>query len=318
MTTMINPSTGPLPDGLPSAEPVLFQQTVPRHLVHRTSSSEVFVTGLRVLDYNTFVVSARWPGAHAYYGPTTKYSHDPILLLETLRQAGLLIAHVAFEVPLDYKFITHEKQFDITPIGLRTNGLAPVDVEISVTAHDIRRRGRGFAGMLFEYTCFRNGVEIAKAAIRWSCVSAAGYARLRGEHFDVAPPVTYGLGPVRPELVGRSNVMDVMLSEAPGVDGWMLRIDPDHPVVFDHSVDHVPGMAAVEAARQAALIVLGRPLSLPIRGDFALQRYVEFDQPCLVFAELDSIGDDRTRTIRITFEQDGHTAAEGTLGLLVC
>src|SRR2546428_4079849 len=146
MTTMINPQTGPLSEDLPGAEPALLGETVPRTLVHRVSASEVFVTDLRVTGFNTFEVAARWPGSHDFYGPTTRYSHDPMLLIESMRQAGLMIAHVAFEVPGEFKFITHEKRFDIAPGGLYTDGDAAVDVVIAVTAHDIRRRGRGFAG----------------------------------------------------------------------------------------------------------------------------------------------------------------------------
>jgi hypothetical protein len=316
MTTMINPQMGPLSEDLSSAEPALFQQTVPRTLVHRESSAEVFVTDLRVTGFNTFEVDARWPGRHGFYGPTTRYSHDPMLLIETMRQAGLMIAHVAFEVPADFQFITHEKRFDIAPGGLHTAGDEPVDVMISVTAHDIRRRGRGFAGMLFEYTCYRDGRAIATAAIRWSCVSAAGYARLRGEHCGVAPLPCDGMVAARPDRVGRTEEINVLIAEDPEGRGWLLRLDPHHPVVFDHPVDHAPGMAAVEAARQAALVLLGAPRALPIRGDFSLRHYVEFEAPCRILVSVAGVAHDGASIVRVVLEQDGHTAAVGTLELL--
>jgi len=317
MTTMINPQQGLLSRCLPGAEPVLFTQTVPRHLVHRESASEVFITDLRVTGFNTFLVGTRWPGSHSFYGPTTRHSHDPMLLLESLRQAGLLIAHVAFEVPIDHKFITHEKRFDIAPEGLRTNGSKPVDVLVEVTAQDIRRRGRGFAGMLFEYRCLRDGREIATAAIRWSCVSAAGYARLRGDHHEVEPGSIGDSPGVAPALVGRGSARDVMISDTPGGEGFVLRLDPTHPVVFDHPVDHVPGMAAVEAARQAAMVLLGQSRALPIRGDLALSHYVEFDRPCLIRVEPDGASTVAgASVVRVVLEQDGHVAASGTLELL--
>ncbi|HEV2780665.1 MAG TPA: ScbA/BarX family gamma-butyrolactone biosynthesis protein [Actinophytocola sp.] len=318
MTAMINQWNGRLSQDLPKAEPALFTQTVPRHLVHRTAGSEVFVTGLRVTGHNTFEVGARWPGSHSFYGPITRDSHDPMLLVECLRQAGLLIAHVAFEVPIDFMFITHEKRFAVLPAGLRTAGTQPVDILINVTAHDIRRRGRGFAGMLFEYRCFRDGMPIARAAIRWSCVSAAGYARLRGEHLNATSPPVTGCRMVTPELVGRRHRRDVVIAHEPERRrAWRVRLDPDHPVIFDHSVDHVPGMAAVEAARQAALIVVGRPHALPVAGDFSLHRYVEFDEPCLVHANLDDGIEGGLAVVRVVLEQGGHTAAEGTLEMLL-
>lgn len=318
MTTMLNPETGPVRGCLPGAEPVLFQQTVPRHLVHRTAGSDVFVTDLRVTGYNSFDVAARWPGDHEFYGPATPGTHDPILLVECLRQAGLLIAHVAFGVPLDHMFITHEKRFAVSPAGLRTNGTDPVEILISVTARDIRRRGGGFAGMVFDYRCLRDGVPIATGAIRWSCVSAAGYARLRGDRVNAVAPAVGRDGAVRPELVGRRDVRDVLLAEVPGRTGrgWQLRLEPGHSVIFDHSVDHAPGMAVLEAARQAALIVTGQPRMLPVGGDFSFRHYVEFDAPCLVLAELEGETGGGIAVVRTVLEQEGHVAAEGTLELM--
>ncbi|MGH8883230.1 MAG: ScbA/BarX family gamma-butyrolactone biosynthesis protein, partial [Stackebrandtia sp.] len=279
MTTMINPQMEPLSDGLPGAEPMLLmQRPVPPRLVRRVHNSDVFVTDLRVTGFNSFQVGVRWPAAHPFYGPTTPFTHDPLLFLESLRQAGLLIARVAFDIPSEFKYVTHEKEFDISPAGLRTNGSKPVDMVITVTAHDIRRRGRGFAGMRFEFGCFRDGVQVGTAAYRWSCVSAAGYNRLRGEHGDAEPVLDPECVPVRPEAVGRRDPMDVMV--ACGPSGWELRIDPAHPVVFDHAIDHVPGNGAIEVARQAALLALGQPTALPIRGELTFTHYIEFDSPC--------------------------------------
>jgi hypothetical protein len=295
---------------------MLFQQLVPPRLVRRVCSPDVFVTDLRVTDFNTFQVGVRWPAAHGFYGPITHRSHDPLLFLESLRQAGLLIAHVAFDIPAEFKFITHEKEFDISPAGLRTNDDRPVDLVITVTAHDIRRRGKGFAGMRFEFVCFRDGVQVGTAAYRWSCVSAAGYARLRGVHRDAVPALDDGCVPVRPELVGRRESIDVMLATVPGSPGWLLRIDPDHPVVYDHPIDHVPGNGAIEVARQAALLVLGQPNALPIRGEFAFLHYIEFDKPCTVLGEVERTGADRATAVRILLEQDGHTAGQGVLELV--
>jgi hypothetical protein len=317
MTTMINPPMGPLSDDLPSAEPVLFQHTVPPRLVRRIHSSDVFVTDLRVTGYNTFQVGVRWPGTHNFYGPVTRGTHDPLLYLESIRQAGLLIAQVAFDIPTEFKFITHEKQFAISPDGLRTNGSTPVDLQVTVTAHDIRRRGRGFAGMRFEFACYRDGILVGSAGYRWSCVSAAGYTRLRGRHSDAMPSPRCPTVLVRPERVGRRDEIDVMVAETGCQREWLLYIDPNHPVVFDHPIDHVPGNGAVEVARQAALLAMGEPDAVPLGGDFAFHHYIEFDKPCLVFADILSCSGERT-TVRIVLEQDGVTAAEGRFELLRC
>jgi hypothetical protein len=316
MTTMINPPSGRLSDGLPSAEPALFEQTVPPELVHRVAGQDVFVTQLRVLGHNTFQVDVRLPGSHVFYGPTTPDTHDPLLFLESVRQAGLLIAHVAFGIPRDFKFVIHENQFSVSPAGLRTNGRQPVDLQLIVTAHDIRRRGRGFAGMRFEFACLRDGGQVASAGYVWSCVSAAGYDKLRGAYRTAMPPSRVGYVLVEPHRVGRQDEVDVMLAESPDEGVWTACIAPDHPSVYDHHFDHMPGTGAFEVARQAALLVLGQPDALPIRGEFTFLHYIEFDKPCQVLAKSERVGADRTATVRIVFEQDGHTAAQGTIELL--
>jgi hypothetical protein len=311
MTTMINPQMGPMSEGLPSAGSALFERTVPPRLVHRVHDTDVFVTNVRVLSYNTFEVGVRWPGSHDFYGPPTSDTHDPLLFLESVRQAGLLLAHVAFDIPNEYKFIIHEKRFSLSTSGLRTNGTEPVDVYLIVTAHDIRRRGRGFAGMRFDFACMRDGEQIAFAQYVWSCVSAAGYDKLRGDYRTAMPPARAGRDLVAGATVGRRDELDVMLAETPDAGVWELCIAPDHPSVYDHHFDHVPGTGAIEAARQAALLALGRPTALPIKSDFTFQHYLEFHQPCLVRAEVDP--EDGPSTVRITFEQDGRVAAQGTL-----
>src|SRR2546430_10767527 len=237
---------------------------------------------------------------------------------ECQRRHGLLLAHVAFDIPNEYKFAIHEKQFSVSPAGLPTDdGGRPVDVKLIVTAHDIRRRGRRFAGMRFDFACMRDGEQVAFARYLWSCVSAPGYDKLRGTRRQAVPPSRAGFELVAPARVGRRDELDVMLAETPVADVWTLCIAPDHPSVYDHHFDHVPGTGAIEVARQAALLALGEPTALPVRSDCSFTHYVEFDQPCLVHAEVEFVGEDRIATVRVTFTQDGRTAAECRLGMLV-
>jgi hypothetical protein len=279
------------------------------------SSSDVFVTGLQKLGDDTFLLGIRWPATHIFYGPTTPDTHDPLLCLESMRQAVLVIAHVAFDIPTEFKFITHRKQFNFSPDGLRTAGTRPVDILVVATARDIRRRGRGVAGMLVELTGYRHGVQIGTAAYRWSTVTPAAYTRLRGEHTTATPTPRTGLAIVAPHLVGRQDEIDVMLSTTPHRRTWELHIAPEHPVLFDHRIDHVPGNGAIEAARQAALLILGQPSALPTKGDITFHRYIEFNKSCLVSANRLANTDDHTAAVHIHMEQNGNTSAEGTIEL---
>jgi 2-oxo-3-(phosphooxy)propyl 3-oxoalkanoate synthase len=306
MTVMIN-TRHELPAAVPSGER-LFKKPVSPRLVRRTNESDVFVTDLRVTGYDTFEVSARLPGSHQFYGPSAGL-HDPLLLLESVREAILLVGHVAYEIPREFKFITHDKQFSFLPDGLHTDGDNPVDLLITLTCLDIRRRGRRPAGMRTEVTVHRDGTQIGTATYRWSCVSAAVYAKLRGEYRSAVPAVREDAVPVRPELVGRTREVDVLLAEA--AEGSELRVDPAHEVLYDHVIDHVPGNGVVEAIRQAALLTAEKPAALAIAGDISFAYYIEFDEPCLVTAEPAGAG------VRVVLDQHARTAATGVITLHV-
>jgi hypothetical protein len=314
MTTMINPPKAKLFDGLSSAEPVLFQQTVPRQLVHRAAVSEVFVTDVCVTGETTFQVGAQWPRSHGFFGPKALF-HDPMLLAETIRQATLAIAHQVFAVPQNANFILQEVVYLITRDGLRLDG-RPANIVLSAGAHDIRQRGGELSGMRVEYSVYRDMKRVGSGDIGWRCVTPASYARLRGDRYGRQWSPARLPAPVDPRLVGRDKEADVVLAVTEQDDRWLLRVDQGHPVMFDHPVDHVPGMVAMEAARQAALLWLGRPDAVPVLGSFAFTRYIELDLPCTVLARpwtpkvAGSVG------VEVVLEQSGRVGATAKLELL--
>ncbi|MFJ9544513.1 AfsA-related hotdog domain-containing protein, partial [Streptomyces sp. NPDC101225] len=61
------------------------------------------------------------------------------------------------------------------------------------------------------------------------------------------------------------------------------RADTRHPVLFDHPVDHVPGMVLLEAARQAAAATTHSPTP-PTHLHATFTHYVELDTPCHIHA----------------------------------
>ncbi|MEO6083044.1 MAG: ScbA/BarX family gamma-butyrolactone biosynthesis protein [Umezawaea sp.] len=301
-------------DEWPATRSVDFQQTIPRSLVHRAAVSEVFVTDLNILGEGKFEVGAQWPRRHSFFGPRTPAFHDPMLYAETIRQAGLLIAHRAYGIPLSHSFLSDYKVYSVDETGLATDG-RPVDVVLRVSAHEVEHRGKNVGGMRLDYECVRDGQRIGTASDRWRCVSPAVYRRVRGDHFAATPFQAAVLPAVTPALVGRDRAEDVLVAATPTDGTWSLRFDPDHSALFDHAVDHVPGMVLIEGARQAALLAIGDPYALPTRAEFEFGSYVEFDSNCQLVVEADDAGSDRTRTVRVEVRQKGATAAHGTLGM---
>lgn len=304
------------PSAVGEAGQVLFDQTIPRHLVHRAAVSEVFLTDLRVTSDTTFQVGAQWPRDHSFYRLPSPERHDPMLLAETIRQAVLLMAHQVFEVPLDWKFVSLEKTCGVTSEGLKTDG-RPANILLSMTCHDIKRTKRGVTGMRVEIGCYRDGVRIGGGELRWTCVPPAVYSRLRGGRDKEVPAAIAPGAPVPGHLIGRERSRDVVLSPMPGDNTWRLRVDQTHAVLFDHPVDHVPGMVLMEAARQAALLAVGHPEALPLWCSFTFDRYVELDAPTIVTAHAMRPAIRGNRCVQVVFEQESSTVATGLLDMMV-
>lgn len=280
---------------------------VPAQLVHRTYGRDVFVTAVRVVGPSRFEVTASLPAWHCFYGPVDD-RHDPLLLLETVREAIFLVGHGRYEIPRHTSFIARDFEFDFDPAGLSVDDDGPTPFLIDVTTSDIVRRGNSVNSMRFDFTCYRDGEVVGTARYQISFASGAVYNRLRGEHRSARPTLMCDTAPVPPAEVGRTDDVDVLLAPMSAARGWHLRIDPDHPVIFDHVIDHVPSNALVEAARQACYLELGHPEAVLARGDMSFARYIEFDAPCLVVAE--PTGQD---TCVVEFTQNGETCAEGNL-----
>jgi hypothetical protein len=108
-----------------------------------------------------------------------------------------------------------------------------------------------------------------------------------------------------------------VLSPVLGANTWQLRVDQSHAVLFDHPVDHVPGMVLMEAARQAALLTVGEPDALPVRCHFTFDKYVELDAPTIVTAAPMPPAIRGNRGVEVKFEQASSTVATGLLDMLV-
>ncbi|MGW8065169.1 ScbA/BarX family gamma-butyrolactone biosynthesis protein [Streptomyces ziwulingensis] len=308
MTALLQADRSEFSPAVMAAEPELFERTVPRALVHRTAVSEVLLTGVSRCREDVYRIGAQWSRGHSYYGAVAGRWHDPMLFAETIRQAGLLLAHEVLEIPLGFSFLTETMSFEITEEGARL-GRRPADVVLEVTLHDVIRRRGVVSAYAYEVVAHRDGRRIGYGRLTANCVSPAVYRRLRGDRAEATAPreVPDGLSP---ELVGRTCEFDVVLG-AECVNGTRpLRAEADHPVLFDHSVDHQPGMVLMEAARQAALAALRVPDGLLIGCDAEFRKYVEFDSPCIVAPSADAVRSPfGARELVVDFHQGGSVAA---------
>ncbi|MFJ5680520.1 ScbA/BarX family gamma-butyrolactone biosynthesis protein [Streptomyces sp. NPDC093097] len=292
-----------------------FDQPVPRQLVHRSANSEVFLTQSRPLGGDSFAIAAQWPRSHSFFVRARDRRYDPMLVAETLRQAGLLIAHREFGVPLGRRFLMHTLRYEISERGLRI-GDAPAAVTGKVTCHEIKRRRTTVVGMRLVVDFFCDGQYLGWGETAFECVSPTVYARLRVRDLQCAWSASAGEplpAPVASSLVGRDRDDDVVLSPSERPDAWYLCVDRRHPVLFDHPVDHLPGMAVLEGLRQAAQLVVGDGSATPLTCATEFRGYVEFDRPCLISARVTDTSTGQRPVVQATAEQDGQEAVTAKL-----
>jgi hypothetical protein len=290
---------------------VSFDQTVPRHLVHRAAVAEVLLTSCHPIAGDLFVLGAQWPRTHGFYTPTSGL-HDPMLLAETIRQSGMLVAHQAFGVPYGTQFALAEIRLEVEPASLAVTGV-PAQLTAYLSCHDIHKRPDNgtLSRMRIELQIFRDGMKIGSGGGSFSCMTPERYARFRAATKPKGVPMDQELpAPVSGGAVGRDRECDVVLSPADADGTWLLRMDRDHPILFDHPLDHVPGMGLLEAMRQVALAIRHPEPALPLSIQAAFTSYVELDTPCLIRA---TTGEDGA--VHVSVEQHDQVRTTGVVSL---
>jgi hypothetical protein len=290
-----------------------FEQPVPRRFVHRASVAEVLITGFAAdAAPDTFLLAAQWPRGHSFYR-TVRGLHDPLLFAESVRQAGLMVSHVGYNAPLTHSSIMRNLAFDVNAAALACDG-APTNLILSATCRDVRFRKDTLLGFQI-VTVLRRGLSMEAVGVgtgEIQCVSQAAYKRLRGAAAQTpfTPPAVLP-EPVSPALVGKDIRADVVLTRTEAENTWLLRADTNHPVLFDHPVDHVPGMVLIEAMRQGAHCALYPRRSVMTRFASKFERYAELGTPTVVRAVPEGEEADGSVRVRVELTQEGQPVAVG-------
>ncbi|MFJ3585119.1 ScbA/BarX family gamma-butyrolactone biosynthesis protein [Streptomyces sp. NPDC090127] len=278
---------------------------VPMSYTHKTNPAEVLLVSWCRTGDDTFTVTARWPREHAFY--LARHGRlDPLFLAETVRQTLPMLSHAAYEVPFGHQLLWKDFGWDIDPDELWADG-ADAYVELHITGSDVKYRKARATALTLSVEATRAGRRLATARTRFTIQDRAVYERLRGPYADIAGANARAvpLPPPSPtHATGRTRFQDVVLSCTDVPLRWQLRTDTSHPVLFDHPVDHAPGMLLLEAARQAAQAAAQPRQSLVagMQNDFS--RYAELDAPCWITATaLPDAPDGRSRML-ITAEQN--------------
>ncbi|MBC2905603.1 ScbA/BarX family gamma-butyrolactone biosynthesis protein [Streptomyces cupreus] len=284
--------------------------SVDTRLVHRTHRKDVLPTGITKLDDGHYTVSTQWPADHRRF-TDEQGNFLPSLVIESIRQAVILVAHDGLGVPLGHQFLVSSAHHRVDPSRLLAPD-APARLDLDVSIHDLKHR-RGIPSSLQARVVLRvDGEIIGTGGGDCSVMTSEVYRRLRRGRTDTAwsAALTAPLpAPVPAHSVGRTHDCDVALAPGDEPGHWLLRADVSNELMFDHPNDHMPAMVLLDAAQQAAHSVFGPRPFRPSSCEVFCSRYVEFDSPCTVRADLRDDGD-RGCVLSVTGHQDGEQVFE--------
>jgi hypothetical protein len=223
--------------------------------VHRDSITEVFLTDLLRVDETQFLVAAQWPRSHRVYRPDQTGRHDPMLLLESIRQTGLALSHFGFGVGFDQQSLMRDVSFVLDQRTEPRALLRSTNIAITVSCRNVIVRSGRLRGMTLDLSFAADDLPFASGGgtIRW--ISAGSYAALRarrGTRRD-GDQLRWNAGdpPPRASSAIRAGTDGLLLAETTPGPRRRLVVPLDHPVYFDHALDHAPGMLLIDAAWQA-------------------------------------------------------------------
>ncbi|MFJ9056525.1 ScbA/BarX family gamma-butyrolactone biosynthesis protein [Streptomyces sp. NPDC102409] len=294
-----------------------FVRSAPRHLVDRSAVTEVLITDWRRLGPDAFRLGAQWPRAHPFYAPVAGAWYDPLLAAESLRQASVLVGQTYYGAPADHHFTITELEFEIVP-GAVLLGTRPAEMRLEAAATDVRRRRDTLTALTLEAELLRGGDFAGAGRLTLHASAPVGPAAREGGAYPPLPD------PVPPEIVGRLDERDVVLGvprSAAARRGltWDLRIDPGHPVLFDHPTDEIPGMVLVEAARQAVQAACAPYRVLPVELRSAFHAPLDLATPCRISAtRLPARDAGEDAAVRVTAWQSGRLAFDSLVVASLC
>ncbi|WP_067672438.1 AfsA-related hotdog domain-containing protein [Nocardia miyunensis] len=313
-------------------EELSFDRNIPRGIVHRESIAEVFLTDARpTAEGATF--AAQLPRNHSYFSDHrgTATTYDPLLLIEIFRQVAIYYAHAFLGVDRAEKFIFSAADFEILDQDTLRIGACPGHCVIEARVVRQKTREGAVIGQTLEMVAAIEGKVAAREEMTYQWMPGEVWRRIRQrgrESLGLTPeysiPSVSHVARMRPGSVGRHNPRNAILAN-PELAGGELRaltiIDINHPSLFDHALDHVPGMLQFEAARQVAMAAANATLGLDtsrmvmhrLRIEFT--RFGEFERDTLAHSSVRPDDDGHGALADVDLRQGEDSIASGWVHL---
>ncbi|CAH0244437.1 hypothetical protein SRABI91_02971 [Rhodococcoides fascians] len=259
-----------------------YASTVPRQLVHRQSVGEVFLTDYRLSDFAADQIAVQLPASHRVFRPTHE-RHDPLIVAEAFRQAVMLLCHSKYGVPPQFKFLMERFRFEI--LDMLEVRSAPMSLVFDMSTNHLTERGGTLSRIEISGILREEQRILARCSAVARCVDPTSYHRIRaGRELNRARFRSTPLGSVvvPGRCVGRAEEQDVVIAADLEANEVYCTPDPRNYALFDHPLDHIPGMVVFDAAIQAVRYLMGDPSLQLSRLTASFPAFTEWDAPCRI------------------------------------
>jgi len=240
-----------------------FDELIPKHLVHKHSLDNVFLTDVKHAGENWLLCGARVPQTYSFFNQDGRSpSSDLLFYVEIGRQASLALSHSFFALPYDHAFVFDRSEITLLEPAWRSAGQRRRDrivVEIKIKEQERRNNGT-ISRLVADYAFYGDEEQVSSAKGAWSLQTSALFQRLR-RLSNRSLPVECKNESSRPLATAsgcgdkpRANIV-VSTPERKENDSDFsagLIVDPNNPFFFDHPCDHVPGILLIEGCAQLA------------------------------------------------------------------
>jgi len=311
-----------------------YDQTVPKKMVHRAAINEVFITSGRRIADSQFECAAQLPRTHTYFNDhihQTKY-YDILLFVEVFRQASIYISHAFLNVAVTDKFIYSSGNTHILSRETLVVNDCPTNARVSIEVLDEHIRQGVRSGVTLELVIIIDGVAVAQERVALKWINSASWDRMRQKGMATIPnPFNHDIQlppPIDPAHVGRELKSNVVLGKkfdrSKENISTQVIVNQTNAGLFDHALDHIPGMLIMEAFRQTSLLLVKQSLQFEAHEllftecNVEFTKFGEFGINTICNAKVvsnDTSGNADVIEILLTMTQLGAIIANGSLKL---
>jgi|GEM_PF-1785820 len=237
-----------------------------REYTHKNHDEEIFILGMTIIDNNKVIVKCSFENNHKHYSDVVNFPQllNPMVLLESCRQAETYVAHQLFSVDESTKFILNSWSLNIVKenyLKFHGNSYRSFDICVETSQpSSIRTRLRKNK---YYFTVKVDEVIIAKAEFDVGYINDCFYSIMRGKASSCNN--VCNIPRLSPALVGYLSAYNTMLSNFEKYDGRyqaLINVNLSNVTYNDHAQDHITGMNIVEAAKQFSFCYLSKVLEL--------------------------------------------------------